>query len=101
MRKLLNIWAGVLMATLLATYLVASLKGAAADAGAAPAVAGSQQVNDAADLEGGPDDGGEVDRLAPDAGNLRAFAELARTDLRLRKSLIIAQNLPLTDDEAA
>ncbi len=36
----------------------------------------------------------------PDAGNLRAFVELARSDLRLQKSFIIAQNLPLTDAEA-
>jgi hypothetical protein len=49
----------------------------------------------------GDDDGAEVDRLIPDVGNLRAFAELARSDIRLQKSLIIAQNLPLTEEEAA
>jgi hypothetical protein len=38
--------------------------------------------------------------LTPDAGNLRAFVELARSDIRLEKSFIIAQNLPLTDTEA-
>lgn len=37
----------------------------------------------------------------PDAGNLRAFVELARSDIRTQKAYIIAQNLPLTDAEAA
>lgn len=37
---------------------------------------------------------------APDAGNLRAFVQLARSDIRTQKAYIIAQNLPLTDDEA-
>jgi hypothetical protein len=37
----------------------------------------------------------------PDAGNLRAFVELARSDLKTQKALIIAENLPMTDDEAA
>ena len=37
----------------------------------------------------------------PDAGNLRAFVALARSDIKLQKALIIAANLPLTDDEAA
>jgi len=36
----------------------------------------------------------------PDAGNLRTFVELARTDIRRQRALIFAQNLPLTDDEA-
>ena len=35
-----------------------------------------------------------------DAGNLRAFIELARSDLKTQKAFIIAQNLPLTDAEA-
>ena len=43
----------------------------------------------------------EPEQPKPDPGNLRTFVELARSDLRLRKSLIIAQNLPLTEDEAA
>ena len=37
----------------------------------------------------------------PDAGNLRAFIELARSDIRTRKALLVAENLPLTGDEAA
>ena len=36
----------------------------------------------------------------PDLGNLRAFVELARADVRTQKSVIVAQNLPLTDSEA-
>jgi hypothetical protein len=36
-----------------------------------------------------------------DAGNLRAFIELARSDIRTQKTLIIAQNIQFTDDEAA
>lgn len=36
----------------------------------------------------------------PDAGNLRTFVELARTDIRRQRALIFAQNLPLTDEEA-
>jgi hypothetical protein len=36
----------------------------------------------------------------PDAANLRAFIELARSDLRTRKSVIFARNLPLTEAEA-
>jgi hypothetical protein len=39
--------------------------------------------------------------LAPDPGNLRAFVELARSDLRTQKALILAENLPLTNDEGA
>lgn len=38
---------------------------------------------------------------AMDAGNLRAFIELARSDLKTQKTLIIAQNIKFTDDEAA
>jgi hypothetical protein len=37
---------------------------------------------------------------APDLGNLRAFVELARSDIRTQKAYIIAQNLPLTEAEA-
>jgi hypothetical protein len=37
---------------------------------------------------------------APDLGNLRAFVELARSDIRTQKALIIAENLTLTGDEA-
>ena len=36
----------------------------------------------------------------PDMGNLRTFVELARSDLRLQRAFLVAQNLPLTDDEA-
>lgn len=43
----------------------------------------------------------DAEPLKPDPGNIRAFAELARTDLRLRKTVIVAQNLPLTEEEAA
>jgi len=35
-----------------------------------------------------------------DAGNLRAFIELARSDLKTQKTLIIAENIQFTDDEA-
>ena len=35
-----------------------------------------------------------------DAGNLRAFIELARADLKTEKTLIIAQNISFTEDEA-
>jgi hypothetical protein len=38
---------------------------------------------------------------AIDAGNLRAFIELVRSDLKTEKTLIIAQNIQFTDDEAA
>ncbi len=37
----------------------------------------------------------------PDAGNLRAFIELARSDIKTQKALIVAENLPLTDEEGA
>jgi hypothetical protein len=37
----------------------------------------------------------------PDAGNLRAFVELARSDLKIQKALLIAENLPMTEEEAA
>jgi hypothetical protein len=37
---------------------------------------------------------------APDAGNLRTFVELARSDLRHERSLIFVENMPLTEDEA-
>jgi hypothetical protein len=37
----------------------------------------------------------------PDAGNLRAFVELARSDIKTQKALIIAENLPLTEEEGA
>lgn len=36
----------------------------------------------------------------PDPANLRAFVELARSDLRTQKAYILAQNLPLTESEA-
>lgn len=36
----------------------------------------------------------------PDAGNLRTFIELARSDLKTQKAVVIAQNLPLTEAEA-
>jgi hypothetical protein len=35
-----------------------------------------------------------------DAGNLRAFIALARADLKTEKTLIIAQNIHFTEDEA-
>jgi hypothetical protein len=37
----------------------------------------------------------------PDAANLRALFELARADFKTRKALLIAENLPLTADEAS
>ena len=37
----------------------------------------------------------------PDAGNLRAFIELARSDLKTQKAIILAENLPLTEEEGA
>jgi hypothetical protein len=36
-----------------------------------------------------------------DEGNLRAFIELARSDLRSQKALIVSQNIEFTNDEAA
>ena len=36
----------------------------------------------------------------PDLGNLRTFVELARSDIKTQKALLVAQNLPLTEDEA-
>jgi hypothetical protein len=36
-----------------------------------------------------------------DLGNLRAFVELARSEIRTQKGLIFAQNIPFTEDEAA
>jgi len=39
-------------------------------------------------------------QLKPDSGNLRAFVELARSDLRTEKALIIAENIQFTNDEA-
>jgi hypothetical protein len=38
--------------------------------------------------------------IAVDAGNLRAFIELARSDLKTQKTLIISQNIQFTADEA-
>lgn len=38
---------------------------------------------------------------APDAGNLRAFVEMARSDIRGEKDVIIAENIDFTKDEAA
>jgi hypothetical protein len=35
-----------------------------------------------------------------DPGNLRAFVELARSDIRMQKGVIIAQNITFTNDEA-
>jgi hypothetical protein len=43
----------------------------------------------------------DAKQLTPDDANLRSFVELARSDIHLHKSLIIAQNLPLTDEESA
>ena len=36
----------------------------------------------------------------PDAGNLRSFIELVRSDIRTQKAYILAQNMEFTDDEA-
>jgi hypothetical protein len=36
----------------------------------------------------------------PDAGNLRTFVELARSDIRTQKAYILAQNMEFTEDEA-
>src|SRR5687767_9759834 len=36
----------------------------------------------------------------PDLGNLRAFIELARSDLRTEKALIIAENIDFNEAEA-
>lgn len=38
--------------------------------------------------------------LTPIPESLQKFVDLARSDLRLQKALIVAQNLPLTDPEA-
>lgn len=48
--------------------------------------------------QGSPTPAPAVDRV--DLGNLRAFVELARSDIRTGKALIIAENLPFTNDEA-
>ena len=37
----------------------------------------------------------------PDPGDLRAFIELARSDLKTQKAFILAQNMPLTEEEGA
>ncbi len=42
----------------------------------------------------------EVAEIKPDLGNLRTFVELARSDVRTQKSLIVAQNIEFTADEA-
>jgi len=39
-------------------------------------------------------------RPVPDPGNLRAFVELARSDIRTEKALVIAENITFTADEA-
>lgn len=36
----------------------------------------------------------------PDAGSLRAFIELVRSDIRTEKSYVLAQNMTFTEDEA-
>jgi hypothetical protein len=36
----------------------------------------------------------------PDLANLRAFVELARSDIRTQKAYVLAQNLPLSEAEA-
>ena len=36
----------------------------------------------------------------PDAGNLRTFVELVRSDVRTQKAYILAQNMEFTEDEA-
>jgi hypothetical protein len=36
----------------------------------------------------------------PDSGNLRTFVELARSDIRNEKSVILAENMDFTTDEA-
>ena len=41
-----------------------------------------------------------VAQAKPDLGNLRAFIELARSDIRTEKSLIVAENIDFTADEA-
>ena len=51
--------------------------------------------------------GGETNSVAvaagdqPDAANLRTFIELARSDLKTQKALVIAENLPMAEAEAA
>jgi hypothetical protein len=39
-------------------------------------------------------------QISSDAGSLRAFIELVRSDIKTEKTLIIAQNIQFTDDEA-
>lgn len=48
----------------------------------------------------GQTDGAAPPEAMPDVGNLRAFVELARSDIRTQKAFIVAQNLPLTEAEA-
>jgi len=65
------------------------ITGCATQEGPAPqgAVSVDQQPMDAIDLK-------------PDGAVLRAFEELARSDIRLRKSAILAEYMNLTEDEA-
>lgn len=37
----------------------------------------------------------------PDAANLRTFIELVRSDLKTQKAIVIAENLPMAEEEAA
>src|SRR5437879_3418772 len=59
-----------------------------------PALALKAQTSDPSHQAIAPQSG------APDLGNLRAFVELARSDIKTEKALIIAQNIDFTHDEA-
>ena len=43
----------------------------------------------------------EKPQARPDAGNLRAFLELARSDLKTQKAIIVAENMEFTEEEGA
>jgi hypothetical protein len=54
----------------------------------------------AAALSAEPEQAGASSQTVPDPANLRAFVEMARSDIRMQKAFVLAQNLPLTEAEA-
>ncbi len=42
----------------------------------------------------------EAEQIQVDLGNLRTFVELARSDIRTQKAIVVAQNIDFTADEA-
>jgi hypothetical protein len=60
---------------------------------------GCQETSTAQKTDAAPTQ--EIEYPEPDEANLSAFVELARQNIQLEKATIIAQNLPLTQEEAA